>query len=462
MATNTYVALRTTNVTSATSSVTLDVSGITGYTDLVIVGSVRATTAGFNNMNFPAVTFNGDSSSGLYSNVNGYERNGSALSVASGAQNGMNYGGIVSDASTSGIFSPYILQLLSYSNTSVFKTSLAKIGGVSNLTSRDALNWTVGCWKNTNAITTITFTPQSSGNFVAGSTFTVYGIANSNIGAPKAFGGTITQDATYTYHTFGASGTFTPQQSLTCDYLVVAGGGAGAGNHGGGGAGGLRSTVTATGGGGTLESALSLTAQAYTITVGAGGAGQTYNNRNSRTSGGNSSIIGGAVSITSTGGGFGGSDVTGPATGGSGGGGAAAVTTGANGTANQGRAGGNWFGGTGTDLQGGGGGGAGVAGSNGLTGGLGGQGGNGVAISALAIPTGTGVANYYAGGGAGAHQANAGGGIGGLGGGGNAGFPEGVSGSGVAMTGGGGAGSAGGSGTSGSGGSGVVIIRYAN
>ena len=65
-------------------------------------------------------------------------------------------------------------------------------------------------------------------------------------------------------------------------YLVVAGGAGGAGGAdvssnrmgGGGGAGGLRSTVSPTGGGGSTESALTLTrGTTYTVTVGAGGAG---------------------------------------------------------------------------------------------------------------------------------------------------------------------------------------------
>jgi hypothetical protein len=62
---------------------------------------------------------------------------------------------------------------------------------------------------------------------------------------------------------------------LSVDYLVVAGGGGGGyALAGGGGAGGLRSTVTATGGGGSLESPLTLALDTlYTVTVGAGGAG---------------------------------------------------------------------------------------------------------------------------------------------------------------------------------------------
>ena len=41
--------------------------------------------------------------------------------------------------------------------------------------------------------------------------------------SPKATGGYITTDGTYWIHTFNTSGTFTPNQSLTVDYLVIAG-----------------------------------------------------------------------------------------------------------------------------------------------------------------------------------------------------------------------------------------------
>ena len=320
------------------------------------------------------------------------------------------------------------------------------------------VNWTLGSNGGKN-LSAITITP-----YLNGTTAQTSRTAATTSSTSYTFtSGQLTEDSSYTFKVkvtnangdspeSSASNSVTVNETISMGYLVVAGGGAGGPNHGGGGAGGLRSTVTATGGGGTLETALEVTAGTnYTVTVGGGGAGASYTNQANRTSGTNSVFS----TITSTGGGKGGSDSTGgPATGGSGGGGASGGTTGASGTANQGRAGGNYFEGSGNNLQGGGGGGASTAGTNGLTGGTGGQGGNGVAVSI------TGSSVTYAGGGGGAYQASAGSGTGGTGGGGNPGNPEGPSGSGTANTGGGGAGSAGGSGTSGSGGSGIVILRW--
>jgi hypothetical protein len=122
---------------------------------------------------------------------------------------------------------------------------------------------------------------MTANTFLQYSTFYLYGVAalgTTPAIVPYATGGdTIMTDGTYWYHTFVSSGTFTPAKALTADYLVVAGGG-------GGGQGGQRCrwrrwtscTVGATGGGGSLESALSLGTSAYTVTIGAGGAGGPF------------------------------------------------------------------------------------------------------------------------------------------------------------------------------------------
>ena len=117
-------------------------------------------------------------------------------------------------------------------------------------------------------------------------------VTNSGAGFMIATGGTITTDGDYKVHTFNSSATFTVTtlgDIATVSYLVVAGGGAGGGTGGGGGgAGGYK---TATG--------FSVSATAYSITVGGGGAGSSSTQGGS---GGNSVFS----SITSTGGGGGG------------------------------------------------------------------------------------------------------------------------------------------------------------
>jgi len=260
----------------------------------------------------------------------------------------------------------------------------------------------------------------------------------------SASGGTETTFSGYTIHAFTSSGTFTPTVAGLVDILVVGGGGGsndGRFNNegswdGGGGAGGLRYVTSHP-----------VTAQAYTITVGAGGS--------LGANGGDSSGLG----ITSLGGGYGGeSDLAGAAGGSGGGGGGDSATSGGAGTSGQGNAGG-----PGTDPggdpyyeQGGGGGGAGEAGN---TDGLG-FGGDGQDYSTI-FGTTYGESGWFAGGGAGGSGTD-GSGIndGGQGGGGNSGVGYNATGSagvaGATNTGGGG----GGGRYSKAGGSGIVLIRY--
>jgi hypothetical protein len=426
MATNTYVALDKITVGTAVSSVTFSSIPAT-YTDLVIVASFTVATASANLV----MTFNGDTTSGLYSKT---QLEGTGTSVFSGrTANGNNIGldsNIGNDTTSPSI---QIIQLMNYANTSVFKTVLARQGGY--WSANPGVSARVGLWRNTNAITSVTLT-NGAVNFSVGSTFSLYGIASAEVGA-KATGGVISSDASYWYHTFLANGTFTPTQSLSCDYLIVAGGGGG-GTRGGGGAGGFR---TAT--------AQSLTTTAYTVTVGAGGA----INAN-----GADSVFN---SITSTGGGKGATS-TNAGNGGSGGGGY--DDSGTNwllGTGNtpstspsQGNNGG--AGGGATRYTGGGGGGAGAAGGAGQSGSGTLSGGTGGAGTASSI---SGSSVTYAGGGGGGGDT---GGAGGTGGGGTgATSATDTATAGGTNLGGGGGGGRSGAGVAKAGGSGIVIVRYA-
>ncbi len=277
----------------------------------------------------------------------------------------------------------------------------------------------------------------------------------------SATGGTITTSGGYTIHTFTGSGTFTPTGSGQVEYLVVAGGGGGGGGWyaGGGGAGGYRNSTSGetTGGGGSAESPLAVTAQAYTITVGAGGGGGANGTNGSA---GNNSIF---STITATGGAGGASYATNGTTGGSGGGagasnGGGTYTGGAASSPTQGFAGGNS---TTSSTGAGGGGGAGAVGGDGY--GPGSHGGGGGAGLSSSI-TGSAVTRGGGGGGGASFSASGIGGAGGAGGGGKGG--DGATNNntaGTANTGGGGGGNggySGGAAPGSAGGSGIVIVRY--
>lgn len=460
MATTTYVPIETYTLGSAASSVTFGSGGTIPqtYTDLVVVIAGINSSGGSD----ACVLQLGNGSIDTGSNYSTTFLYGTGSAAASSKQSNAGY--IQAARSNSANQTVSILNVQNYSNTSTYKTVLSRSSDAS------AFAWSaVGLWRSTSAVNTLKIYNDGGGNFAAGSTFTLYGIANAQIEAPKATGGVITYDDTYFYHTFGASGTFTPTQNLTCDYLVVAGGGGGNGDNpgGGGGAGGLRSTVGATGGGGSLESAVALTSgTAYTITVGAGGVSGGIG---VQTNGGNSSIAGsGLTTITSTGGGRGGavSATSSERNGGNGGSGGGAASysaygngTGGTGTANQGYAGGDASASGGAFVAAGGGG-AGAVGQSASGADILANGGNGVSIPEIANITGTGIATYYAGGGGGGrYPSTTSAGTGGLGGGGNGGTSVTAS-AGKVNTGGGGGGGYYSTGAA-NGGSGIVIVRYA-
>ena len=264
-------------------------------------------------------------------------------------------------------------------------------------------------------------------------------------------GGTRTNPSGTTYiHVFNSSSTFvTSLNSLSVEYLIIAGGGGGGGYQaaGGGGAGGY---LTATG--------LSMSAATYTVTVGAGGAGGADENEGS--TGSNSVLSGSGIStLTAIGGGGGGSyttDNSESATDGGSGGGAQGYNASAigDGTSGQGNDGGQGSGDYGNNTAGGGGGGAGAVGTNGSSA----QGGHGGAGTASSI-TGSSVTRGGGGGGAGFWGTKGNGGTGG----GGYGATDSDSGAqaGTANTGGGGGGTSdSGAKTGGAGGSGVIILKY--
>jgi hypothetical protein len=450
MPTNTYDALRTTTVGTATSSVTFDLTGISGYTDLRIIANVRSTRSALSDTFY--MRLNGDTGSN-YSWTFMRGDGSSATSFRAANVVGLGIGEVIAANQTAGVFNLIKIDLMNYSNTTTNKTSISRSDVALNY---GAEAW-ASMWRNTSAVTSMTLFMANGSNIETGSTFSLYGISNIGDATPKATGGDVTSDATYWYHTFNMSGNFIPNQSLSCDYLVVAGGGGGATEYGGGGgAGGYRTSI-----GG---SALSLTAQNYAVLVGGGGAGGVGSGTNG-TNGSNSVFS----SITSTGGGGGGSNLSlssppNGVAGGSGGGGGVpnyggGTVYGSGGAASP--SGEGNAGGTGGRLGGGGGGGAGAVGANFKTPLPGTQvaanEGNGGAGLTSSI---SGSSITYAGGGGGMGWTGTT--IGGAGGGGNGAFVTGTPATaGTANTGGGGGGGAV-SGTTGgaSGGSGVVIIRY--
>ncbi len=432
MSTNTYVALDKVTVGTATSTITF--TGINqGYTDLVVVYQGAAAAAA----NMFVRVGNGSLDTGSNYSLTQMTGSGSSASssrLSSQAEIKISEGNFVNTNEQCNI----IMNFQNYSNATTYKTVLSRFNSAGI-----GVQAQVSLWRSTSAINTISV--YASQNFNTGTTISLYGIAASGVSpAAKATGGAIYADDTYYYHVFGSTGTFTPLSSLTADVLVVAGGGGGGDEYGGGGgAGALRYWASE-----------SLTATAYTCTVGGGGAGGSSS---AGSTGGVSTF--GSLSSSSGGGGGGSRDFAAATSGGSGGGGAGWSSNAGGAGSTGGNAGSNGTD-SGSNSKGGGGGGAGAVGGTSSTS-VGGAGGAGLnTYSDWASATGTGASGYYAGGGGGggasgtAGAGGAGGGAAGLIASGGTAF------NGVINTGGGGGGGGNGTTTGGAGGAGIIIVRY--
>ena len=118
------------------------------------------------------VTFNSDTGSN-------YARhriagNGSTTNAAGQAsQTNFYINSLMGFFATASVFSPVILDVLDYKETTKYKTARSLTGSEDN--SVGGVEMDSGLWQNTAAISTITFT-AASGNWLAGSTLALYGI----------------------------------------------------------------------------------------------------------------------------------------------------------------------------------------------------------------------------------------------------------------------------------------------
>jgi len=171
----TYTPIATYTVSdSSTASYTFSSIPST-YTDLVIIASVRsgatANTTGF------LCQVNGQT--GNY--YDGFVLRGDGTSATSARYNkfinptyAAPIGNMVANNATSGTFSNHVISWNNYSNTTTYKTFLARSNS-QNSTGTGYVEEVVNMYFSTIAITSMKFFPES-GNFVAGSTLTLYGI----------------------------------------------------------------------------------------------------------------------------------------------------------------------------------------------------------------------------------------------------------------------------------------------
>ena len=152
-----YVALATVTLSSATSSVTFGSIPAT-FKDLVVIvsGTQAAISASI-------IAFNGNTTASNYSRVWMLgDGSGTASNASSADRLIFNLGSTQSSA---------IVQIMDYSATDKHKTYLSRSNAPGNY-----LYALAGRFANTSAITSVSFTGDPS-SFVAGTTFSLYGIA---------------------------------------------------------------------------------------------------------------------------------------------------------------------------------------------------------------------------------------------------------------------------------------------
>jgi len=162
--------------TLSTSANSVTFSSIPGtYKDLQIYISARGSDTGTTFGDILRIRLNGNSSSS-YSWNYFYSGNGAVDDSYNFNDTEIDWHyAIPTNGTTSGVFSTTDIYLTNYASTTRKKvlngsSAFANTTGIYCIYSAD------GMWNNTSAVTSITFYQGSSGNFQAGSTFSLFGI----------------------------------------------------------------------------------------------------------------------------------------------------------------------------------------------------------------------------------------------------------------------------------------------
>lgn len=168
--TATYSLIQETTLTGSQNNFTFNSIPAT-FTDIKVEAFTRAATGG--GTWGMTVRFNGDTTSN-YSYVRILGEGSTPVTDRGSNQTAAYVGNITGGGMTANQYSHTEMELLDYSNTTTHKVCLSK-----NSSSLGAYSM-VNTWRTTNAINSIQFIAASD-NFVAGTTFRIYGIEAGNI-----------------------------------------------------------------------------------------------------------------------------------------------------------------------------------------------------------------------------------------------------------------------------------------
>lgn len=158
MAVSAYEVIATTTLTTTQNQV--DFNSISGsYTDLVLVmnGGVTSSADVWLRMN-----------SDTASNYSRTRLTGDGTSAASTRNSASS--AIFVSVGTVGSNASMVIQIQNYSNATTYKTSLTRFN------SSTYVGASVGLWRSTSAITSLTLKAEAADTFTSGSTFTLYGV----------------------------------------------------------------------------------------------------------------------------------------------------------------------------------------------------------------------------------------------------------------------------------------------
>lgn len=165
----TYTPLATNTLTTSSTTVTFSSIPQT-YTDLVLVMQPAADVGDEN----VGIRFNGDTGANYsYTRVGA---NNTAGSYSSNRVTGFTRINTIEAAGTSPNLGNLIIvsNIMNYANSTTYKTALNRSGQVGG--TYNGVEIFAGLWRNTAAITSITVMQGGTRTFLAGSTFTLYGI----------------------------------------------------------------------------------------------------------------------------------------------------------------------------------------------------------------------------------------------------------------------------------------------
>ena len=170
--TSSYESIATVTVGSGGAANVEFTSIPSGFEHLQIRAIARSTKASVDNA-FVNMQINSDTGA----NYSYHDLYGDGSSVAAGAITSVtqNYiQRITASTAAASIFGTFVIDILDYKNTNKYKT-LKSLGGF-DLNGSGQIYLVSGSWRNTNAITSLKFTSQTTGDFAQYSQFALYGI----------------------------------------------------------------------------------------------------------------------------------------------------------------------------------------------------------------------------------------------------------------------------------------------